>query len=46
VTVFSAGVAASSKHPDLAREFIRFLASEEAAGTVVKTGLLQLKAEN
>lgn len=39
VTVFSAGVAASSKNPDVARSFIRFLASREAAGTVAKSGL-------
>jgi methyl acetate hydrolase len=39
VTVFSAGVAASSKNPDAARAFIGFLASAEAAGTVAKSGL-------
>jgi molybdate transport system substrate-binding protein len=39
VSVFSAGVAASSAHPDVARALIRFLASPEAAGTVAKTGL-------
>jgi molybdate transport system substrate-binding protein len=46
VTIFSAGVAASSKQPDLARAFIQYLRSEEAVGVVVKTGLLQVKAEN
>jgi len=39
VTVFSAGVAASSKNADAARALIRFLASSEAAGTVAKSGL-------
>jgi molybdate transport system substrate-binding protein len=39
VTVFSAGVAASSKNADAARAFIRFLASSEAAGTIKKSGL-------
>ena len=39
VTVFSAGVAASSKNADTARALIRFLASSEAAGTVKASGL-------
>ena len=39
VTVFSAGVAASSKNADAARALIRFLASSEAAGTVKASGL-------
>jgi molybdate transport system substrate-binding protein len=39
VTVFSAGVAASSKNPDTARAFIRYLASPEAVGAITKTGL-------
>ena len=39
VTVFAAGVAANSKHPDMARALIRFLASAEAAAVVVKSGL-------
>lgn len=39
VTVFSAGIAAGSKHVDAARALIRFLASSEAAGTVAKSGL-------
>jgi len=39
VTVFSAGVAASSKNMDAARALIRFLASSEAAKTVEATGL-------
>ena len=40
VTVFSAGVAASSKSPDAARAAIRFLASPEAAAAVVRSGLV------
>jgi CubicO group peptidase (beta-lactamase class C family) len=39
VTVFSAGVAASSTNADAARALIRFLASSEAAGTVRASGL-------
>jgi molybdate transport system substrate-binding protein len=39
VTVFSAGVAATSKHLDTARSMIRFLASAEVAAVVAKTGL-------
>jgi molybdate transport system substrate-binding protein len=39
VTVFSAGIPAQSKNPDLARAVITFLASPEARSTVVKTGL-------
>ena len=39
VTVFSAGVSASSKNADAARALIRFLASSEAAGTVKASGL-------
>jgi len=39
VTVFSAGVTTGSKNADAARALIRFLASSEAAGTVVKSGL-------
>ena len=39
MTVFSAGVAASSKNADAARALIRFLASSEAAGTVARSGL-------
>src|SRR5688572_7721477 len=39
VTVFSAGVAASSNNTDAARALIRFLASPEAAGTVEASGL-------
>ena len=39
VTVFSAGVAASSKNADAARALIRLLASSEAADTVKASGL-------
>ena len=39
VTVFAAGIAANSRHPEAARAFIRFLTSPEAAGVVVKSGL-------
>ena len=39
VSVFSAGVAASSRQADLARSVIRFYASAEAAAAVTGTGL-------
>jgi molybdate transport system substrate-binding protein len=39
VTIFAAGVAASSKNPDIARAYIRFLASADASSAVAKTGL-------
>jgi molybdate transport system substrate-binding protein len=39
VTVFAAGVAASSKNPEAARAFIRFLGSPEAGSVITKTGL-------
>jgi molybdate transport system substrate-binding protein len=39
VSVFSAGVAASSADAALARSIIKFLASEEAAPAVTKSGL-------
>jgi molybdate transport system substrate-binding protein len=39
VTVFAAGVAVQSKHPDAARAYIRFLASAPASSAVAKTGL-------
>jgi molybdate transport system substrate-binding protein len=38
-TVFSAGVAASSKNANAARALIRFLASPRAASTITKSGL-------
>ena len=39
VSVFSAGVAAASKHAEAAEAFIRFLASPEATGVITKSGL-------
>jgi len=39
VSVFSAGVAATSPEPALARTVIRFLASAEAASAIVRSGL-------
>ena len=39
VSVFSAGVAASTRDADLARSVIRFLASPYAADAITKTGL-------
>jgi len=39
VTVFSAGVAAKSPKPELARGVIRFLASHEAASAITASGL-------
>src|SRR5687767_13064025 len=39
VTVFSAGVAAGSRNPDVARALIEFLASPSAVDTMAKSGL-------
>ena len=39
VTVFAAGVVATTKHADAARAFIRFISSPAAVAVVVKTGL-------
>lgn len=39
VTVFAAGVAVSSKHPDAARAYIRYLSSAAASAAVARTGL-------
>ncbi len=39
VSVFSAGVAASTRDSDLARSVIKFLASPEAAAAITKSGL-------
>lgn len=39
VTVFSAGVATGSKHPDAARMLIQFLASPDAVPVITKSGL-------
>ncbi len=44
VTVFAAGIPASARHPDEARQLIRFLASPEAAPEVNKSGLDALPA--
>ena len=39
VTVFAAGIAATSPHVEAAREFIRFLASPASATAIAKSGL-------
>jgi len=39
ISVFSAGVAAASQHPDAARALIQFLASRQSAPVVTKSGL-------
>ena len=39
VSVFSAGVAASTSDAEAAQSVIRFLASPEAAGAIIKSGL-------
>jgi molybdate transport system substrate-binding protein len=39
VTVFAAGVAAGSTHPDAARAYIRYLTSPAASAAVARTGL-------
>jgi molybdate transport system substrate-binding protein len=39
VTVFAAGVARNSRHPDAARAYIRFLTSGAASAVVARTGL-------
>lgn len=39
VTVFSAGISASSKRPDAARALIGYLSSKEVSATVARTGL-------
>jgi molybdate transport system substrate-binding protein len=46
VTVFSAGIAAKTKHLDEARALIQFLASPEAARIVAKTGLDPMAKEH
>ncbi len=38
-TLFSAGISASAKYPDVARAFLAFLASEAAAPAILKTGM-------
>lgn len=39
ITMFSGGVAVNSKEPEIARQFLRFLASPEAAATIKKSGM-------
>jgi molybdate transport system substrate-binding protein len=39
VSVFSAGIAASATHPEIARSLINFLTSPEASGAIRKSGL-------
>ncbi len=39
VTVFSAGIAVGAKEPEAARALIKFLASEAATSTIIRTGL-------
>jgi molybdate transport system substrate-binding protein len=38
-TMFSGGVAINSKEPEIARQFLRFLGSPEAASTIKKSGM-------
>lgn len=45
-TVFSAGVAAASRHPVAARQFIDFLASPSSAAAIAKTGLEPIARES
>src|SRR5258706_5583977 len=44
VSVFCAGVAASTRDPDLARAVIKFLASSEAAAVIANSGLEPIAA--
>src|ERR1700736_868841 len=39
ITMFSGGVAVNSKEPEIAKQFLRFLASPEAAATIKKSGM-------
>ena len=39
ITTFSGGVAVNSKEPEIAKQFLRFLASPEAAATIKKSGM-------
>jgi molybdate transport system substrate-binding protein len=39
ITTFSGGVAANSKEPEIAKQFLRFLASPEAAAAIKKSGM-------
>ena len=44
ITVFSAGVSATSKEPDAAKSLIKFLASPQATPVLVKSGLEPVSA--
>jgi molybdate transport system substrate-binding protein len=39
ITVFAAGVSATSKEPDAAKSLIKFLGSPQAAPVLIKSGL-------
>ena len=39
ITMFSGGVAVNAKEPEIAKRFLQFLASPEAAATIKKSGL-------
>src|SRR3984893_16292803 len=39
ITTFSGGVAANSKQPEIAKQFLQFLASPEAAAAIKKNGM-------
>jgi molybdate transport system substrate-binding protein len=39
ITTFSGGVAVNSKEPEIAKQFLRFLASPEAAPAIKKSGM-------
>jgi molybdate transport system substrate-binding protein len=39
ITTFSGGVAANSKEPEIAKQFLQFLASPEAAAAIKKSGM-------
>jgi molybdate transport system substrate-binding protein len=45
VTVFSAGIAAGSRHPAAARDLVRFLVSPAASSTVAKSGMEPITAK-
>jgi molybdate transport system substrate-binding protein len=46
ITVFSAGVSTTSKEPDAAKALIKFLASAQAAPTLIKAGLEPIQGGN
>jgi molybdate transport system substrate-binding protein len=45
ITVFAAGVSATSKEPDAAKSLIKFLASPQAAPVLIKSGLEPVPAD-